>query len=380
MFRFSTAARSTITGLRTLRRLIYHGRGGRGRKKEAIQAARRAIALAPNNPNCHHDLGDLLFYNGNLQQAEAAQRQAIALDPNHLGGNIGLLRILWQKDEPDEFRAVLAVARDAKMPTLPETLQIGLGPFPASDPTPAVQLSGDSPPTFSTPNLNTAPPRTLEQRQLWAQQANVLLANWILFNHDKLQEIDEISVYPNFADALTNGGGAMLIGAHLGPRVAGYHVARAIPDSKIISDSSWSFFHLPRSKALIPRAQNPKLFLVQAMQALRQGNVVFWAGDTNAAADGPPTLAYHARVPIFWYAPLWQDGKIVHHLRRGPSPTRGENLDQWLRRWFGFYGQTYLDAVSADPENIRRDGKYKNILHICDRAGLPTDRIREYLP
>ena len=195
-----------------------------------------------------------------------------------------------------------------------------------------------------------------------------------------MHEIDEISVYPKFAEELTNGGGAVLVGAHIGPTaLLTSHLARSISATKIVTDSPASF-HLARSKALIPRMHRQGSFLPLVLKYLREGNVVYWAGDTKGRENGPPSLAYYARVPIFWYSALWHNGKIVHQLRPGPSLIHGESLDLWMERWFSFYAQTFIDAVLSDPENIRPRPGYENLLRICDRARVPTDRIRKYLP
>ena len=56
-----------------------------GRMAEAVEAARRATALAPHGTLCWGLLGDLLMRSGDCQEGEAAFRSAIALEPDDPG-------------------------------------------------------------------------------------------------------------------------------------------------------------------------------------------------------------------------------------------------------------------------------------------------------
>ena len=379
MFLVSAAANSTIGLLRAIRRLIVHGRGKRGRRNEAIEAIRRAIKFAPDNPNLYHDLGNLLVVNRDLEQAEAAQRRAIQLDPKHLGGNKGLLPILWRKNELAEFRAVYAVTKDIMNLTLPASLQIGLGQFPTNIPQAPLRSGGASADPILMPNPISPPSPALGERQQWVEKANVLVNDWLLFNQDKLHEIDEISEYPDFAGTLVNAGGAMLVTAHFGPpMVAASHLAALVPESRIVTSKA-QFINLPQNNVIVPNEHSRNLFLLRMMDCLREDKIVFWAGDTSSA-EMPPTLAYHAKVPIYWYIAMWRDGRIIYQLRPGPAVDDGESLDQWLERWLSFYAQNYIDALLSNPENVRPSMSYKHLLRICDRGGYATDRIRDYLP
>ena len=160
------------------------------------------------------------------------------------------------------------------------------------------------------------PPTLGEQRQ-WVERANALVNDWLLFNQGNLHEIDGISEYPDFAGTLPNAGGAMLVTAHFGPpMVVANHVTTLVPECRIVTSRPQSF-NLPQSAFIVPNEHSRNLFLLRMLDCLRENKVVIWAGDTSAA-EMPPTLAYHAKVPVYWYVAMWRDGKIVHLLRPGP--------------------------------------------------------------
>ena len=50
---------------------------------DALQAAERAVALAPNEPSAHHTLGAAHEMRGNHDEADRCFRQALALDPQY---------------------------------------------------------------------------------------------------------------------------------------------------------------------------------------------------------------------------------------------------------------------------------------------------------
>ena len=60
---------------------------------EAIAAYRRAIALDPGHANAYSNLGSLLRATGRVAEAEAAYRAAIRLNPDHIDAytNLGIL-------------------------------------------------------------------------------------------------------------------------------------------------------------------------------------------------------------------------------------------------------------------------------------------------
>lgn len=86
------------------------------RLEEAEAAYRRAIALDPGNPNYHNNLGSLLNRIGRHQDALVSFRAALGLDENHLQARSNLGSTLLELKQPEaaisELRRAVAAAPD----------------------------------------------------------------------------------------------------------------------------------------------------------------------------------------------------------------------------------------------------------------------------
>jgi protein O-GlcNAc transferase len=88
----------------------------KGRLEEAIAAYQQAIALQPQNPAYHSNLGNVLRDNRQLGAAIAACRRALALDPNHAAAYSNLGNALRDSGKFDEaiaaYRRAVALKPD----------------------------------------------------------------------------------------------------------------------------------------------------------------------------------------------------------------------------------------------------------------------------
>ena len=91
---------------------------------DALPAQRKAIAIDPGNASFQFNLGRLLHRAGDAAGAEAALREALALDPESVDASIALAYLLADEVRLDEMQAeatraaaamreLLAAARDA---------------------------------------------------------------------------------------------------------------------------------------------------------------------------------------------------------------------------------------------------------------------------
>ena len=93
-------------------------REGQKQKKlrPAVAAFRRAVALAPEHPEAHFNLGNALRELKELAESAAAFRKALALKPDHVNARLNLGTVLLDRDELDEslaaFREVIDRAPD----------------------------------------------------------------------------------------------------------------------------------------------------------------------------------------------------------------------------------------------------------------------------
>lgn len=76
----------------------------------ASRHARRAVALAPDDPDGHVLEGDVLLRSGNRRQAQVAYQRALALAPDHAAAGQGLA-VLTQGGNVAVYDAVAAVTR-----------------------------------------------------------------------------------------------------------------------------------------------------------------------------------------------------------------------------------------------------------------------------
>ena len=91
----------------------------KGQLDEAIAAYRQAIALKPNYPEAYSNLGNALRDKGQLDEAIAAYRQAIALKPDYPEAHSNLGNALKDKGQLDEAIAAYRQAIALK-PNYPE--------------------------------------------------------------------------------------------------------------------------------------------------------------------------------------------------------------------------------------------------------------------
>jgi uncharacterized protein (TIGR03032 family) len=75
---------------------------GRGNTVGALEAFRQAIALAPQRPELHNDLGNVWQELGDQQQALASYRRAIELNPEFIPARQNLGYLLFNHGEPEQ--------------------------------------------------------------------------------------------------------------------------------------------------------------------------------------------------------------------------------------------------------------------------------------
>ncbi|MBD2054699.1 CHAT domain-containing protein [Oculatella sp. FACHB-28] len=105
---YAQAAPATVNALDA----VVEGRtlAARGRLNEAIAAYRRAIQIDPNLAVAHNNLGIVLARRGRLQEAVDAYREAIRLDPNLANAYNNLAEVLRDLGQPQEAEQAQAQA------------------------------------------------------------------------------------------------------------------------------------------------------------------------------------------------------------------------------------------------------------------------------
>lgn len=99
-----------------------------GQWEHALQAARRAVAVRPNDPQAHIWLGRMLLADNDPRQAEAAFREAVRVSPAGVEASYALLFFLARSNQPDRIRELLAeVDKNEKIPAGGRKLLLAYG-------------------------------------------------------------------------------------------------------------------------------------------------------------------------------------------------------------------------------------------------------------
>lgn len=105
--------------------IVIHHHGYDGDPARRAEKARRYLGIArakaeerPGDAKAQHDLAEQALACGLAEEAEAAARRAVAIEPDHLAANTTLANLLLNRGALDEARAVLEglEARDAAAP------------------------------------------------------------------------------------------------------------------------------------------------------------------------------------------------------------------------------------------------------------------------
>ncbi len=82
-----------------------------GRHRAAVECIGRALALRPDWPDAHNNLGNVQRERGSLDQAIACYRRALELKPDHPEFLANLANVLGDRGELDEAVASYRRAR-----------------------------------------------------------------------------------------------------------------------------------------------------------------------------------------------------------------------------------------------------------------------------
>lgn len=97
-----------------------------GRLSEAIEPMRRAVALAPADPEAHYNLAVALQSQDRLLEAEASLRRALQRDPNYVDASINLATVLHGLGRPREGANIVRTVLSRHPLSVPALRNLGL--------------------------------------------------------------------------------------------------------------------------------------------------------------------------------------------------------------------------------------------------------------
>lgn len=184
----------------------------------------------------------------------------------------------------------------------------------------------------------------------------------------KSNQINELLVKPDLrrlSAARMQHDSCILVGAHVGPTVAGLGIFQ------MENRPFKTFGSADRDRAdgatLIPLTSKSIASMRALVNNVTGGTTIGLLGDEPLARDSflvdflgreielppyVPRLIQTYKLPSFWCCPLWRSGRIVVKLERLPDPNDGEARSQWSQRWFGAYLNKLERVMRGRPENL----------------------------
>ena len=126
----------------------------------------------------------------------------------------------------------------------------------------------------------------------------------------------------------------------------------------------------------------------EALRALQSGYAVCIAveGALDPAAPRVPfagqeityssfaaRAAHRLGLPSVFYAPRWENGRIVNTLEMMPAVRPGEDVEVYALRWQQAYLGHLREHLSGAPENLRLSGGIWRHVRPVDRSAQPYD-------
>lgn len=343
-----------------------------GRRAFADAADHLASAgeLDPSNAVIQQRLGIVLQATQDFEAAEAAHRRAVELDPENLTARRQLAAILYRVFKEPEARVEFTAAQALGAQQMPTSAIAALTDLESGA---ARQPGGRKVTTARRPLLPSREGWDAERRFRWGRHAQDFTRTLLFLKPDALDELDRLIDAPDWASVAARfegERGAVFVDTHVGlPHISLARLVRSPFQARIVNVNPEALLSLPPDVGVNARAADNHLAIARMLPVIRQGGVVFTAGDggigqkgarrtfggySAALALGPPTLAFAAKCSIFWYAALWKQRRIAVEIIEGPRVREGESLADFQGRWMDFYWERLCAALQSGPENVDR--------------------------
>ncbi|MBK9080664.1 MAG: HAD-IIIC family phosphatase [Rhizobiales bacterium] len=337
-----------------------------GERDRAVAALEAALEAAPADIGLAHALGMLHARAAQGAPAERAFRHVLAREPGNFPASRQLAIAVRRQGRHAEALELFAQARLAARAALPPTFVDGLLAI-------ETQLV---PQQASRRRLEDGllPERggwETRLRHVWGRKVVDLVNAWAYFRREALAEIAAFATPVDWRVARRDGAegrGAILVSGHVGVGHLGLALlAGSGLKHRIVGLTDEVLMAFDGCVHDVCGKDNHTALARLATFAGRQGGHVFVAGDGLVGGRGrvfrqrgaevtlmlgPPTLAYAARAPAFYFACMFEGPKIAVALEPGPSLRPGETLHGWTDRWFDFFWPRLAADYDNGPENM----------------------------
>ncbi|BAN24846.1 tetratricopeptide repeat protein [Caballeronia insecticola] len=365
-----------------------------GRYAESIPHLQRACELAPALEQSRALLARALRYAGRHAQAADTLVTLVSQHPERGRWQRLAAAALSQAGRHDEASALYAGYLRARSASLPASFDEAMAALDRKIDTlaiPRARLDWAWSLRRDTGQLTRA---QWERAARWGHLADHLLLEWLECRDDRIEEafnllgsLDETERV--LMPLMANGKGVVVATAHVGPMYAGLMVLELLGIPSRWLSTTPGVTSAKYASALISTADQSEAQVArEALRALQSGFAVCIAveGALDPAAPRVPfagqeityssfaaRAAHRLGLPSVFYAPRWENGKIVGTLELMPAVRPGEDVEVYAMRWQQAYLGHLRAHLAGAPENLRLSGGIWRHVRPVDRSTQPYD-------
>ncbi|CAD6554761.1 hypothetical protein LMG28140_05527 [Paraburkholderia metrosideri] len=348
-----------------------------GRYADSIAPLQAACALAPQLEHTRAMAARAMRYAGRHADAAEELLTLVHQQPERLRWQRAAVAALSQSQRKEEASELYERYLKKRADALPATFAEALAQLDSKlDTAPIPQARLDWAWSMRRPgdNIDYA---QWERAARWGHLVDYLLLDWMECREEQIEEAMTLlgsldDAEGAFAPYLATGKGFVIATAHVGPMYAGLMTLELLGIPSRWLSTTPSVTRASYSPALISTADQTEAQVAkECLRALQSGYAVCLAveGAPNPAA---PRVTFQGQevtyssfasravhrlgLPSVFYAPRWENGKVMHTIKTLPEPLPGEDVEAYSIRWQHAYFSCLREHLAGAPENLRLSG------------------------